>query len=189
MAAGSGAMARRLMDIGFTVHSSDLANDGFLLHGEVPFFCADLNEKFSDKFSAPYDGIVALEIIEHLENPRHFLRECYALLKPGGILILSTPNVDNPRSLLSLITRGHFRLFSENDYTVTGHITPVSQWQLGKMIVESGWTIKEMFCCGEPFGKGLRHLGAKFLSLMMAKNPHLRGTFLMTVLQKPKIEN
>jgi SAM-dependent methyltransferase len=45
---------------------------------------AELDERF--------DSITAGEIIEHLDNPRQFLADCYQILKPGGRLIISTPN-------------------------------------------------------------------------------------------------
>ena len=38
------------------------------------------------------DAITAGELIEHLEEPVRFLRECYETLEDGGILVLSTPN-------------------------------------------------------------------------------------------------
>ena len=42
--------------------------------------------------SRTFDTIVAGEIIEHLENPGMFLRNMGAHLKPGGVIIISTPN-------------------------------------------------------------------------------------------------
>lgn len=185
LASGSGAMTLRLLDNGFNVESTDLVDEGFRLHGQVPFYKADFNTNFHTAMKGPYDAVTALEIIEHLENPRHFLRECMALLKPGGLLFLSTPNIDTPRSVLRFIRKGHFRQFGEEDYRTSGHITPVSQWQLEKMVQEGGWIVKEMTSCGAPYGKGLRHISAKVVNMMMAGNPRLRGAILVAVLQKP----
>ena len=169
----------------FAVKSADVVSEGFRLHGTIPFHHADFNTSFHENLGKAFDAATALEIIEHLENPRHFLRECMALLKPGGTLILSTPNIDTPRSILRFLTRGHFRQFDDMDYNTSGHITPLSQWQLEKMVQESGWLVKEFTSCGAPFGKGLRHIGAKALSLLMIPNPRLRGAIIVMVLQKP----
>lgn len=38
------------------------------------------------------DLVVAFEVFEHLEDPEQFLQECRRVLRPGGRLILSTPN-------------------------------------------------------------------------------------------------
>lgn len=37
--------------------------------------------------------ILANEIVEHLTNGIFFLRECYRILRPGGVIILTTPNL------------------------------------------------------------------------------------------------
>jgi 2-polyprenyl-6-hydroxyphenyl methylase / 3-demethylubiquinone-9 3-methyltransferase len=39
-----------------------------------------------------FDVVLALEIVEHVANPAEFVDTCARLLKPGGILILSTIN-------------------------------------------------------------------------------------------------
>ncbi len=45
---------------------------------------------FNDKF---FDIVYAAEIVEHLVNPDFFLEECNRLLKPGGHVIVTTPNL------------------------------------------------------------------------------------------------
>ncbi len=51
----------------------------------------------------PYDLIVSLEVIEHVTDPALFLRHVARLLKPDGLLILSTPN-RTPLSRLMIVT-------------------------------------------------------------------------------------
>ncbi|MFX0202269.1 MAG: class I SAM-dependent methyltransferase [Candidatus Hodarchaeota archaeon] len=56
-----------------------------------------------------FDSVVALELIEHLKQPLEFLRDVRVLLKPGGFLIISTPNAVSyiilARSLLRRIPK------------------------------------------------------------------------------------
>lgn len=39
-----------------------------------------------------FDFVVSFQVIEHIENDDFFIREIYRVLKPGGKLILTTPN-------------------------------------------------------------------------------------------------
>ncbi|HVN53916.1 MAG TPA: class I SAM-dependent methyltransferase [Anaerolineaceae bacterium] len=39
-----------------------------------------------------YQAVCAFQVLEHVDNPRSFLRSCCDLLVPGGKLILSIPN-------------------------------------------------------------------------------------------------
>jgi len=87
----------------------------------------DLNRTipFKDEY---FDTIISLEVIEHIENPRHFFRECYRLLKPGGELILSTPNNSCLTARLSFFFRGSFPFFSDQLYPM--HITALTKRDL-----------------------------------------------------------
>ena len=43
--------------------------------------------------AGPFDLVLALELFEHLAEPERFLRLAFGLLRPGGAVLLSTPNV------------------------------------------------------------------------------------------------
>lgn len=47
------------------------------------------------KYGGKVDVAFAIQVIEHVADPRSFLAGIYNLLKPGGILVLSTPNRDD----------------------------------------------------------------------------------------------
>jgi 2-polyprenyl-3-methyl-5-hydroxy-6-metoxy-1,4-benzoquinol methylase len=42
-----------------------------------------------------YDVITLFEVIEHLASPVELLKECYRILRPGGLLLISTGNTDS----------------------------------------------------------------------------------------------
>ena len=121
-----------------------MVSESFSLHGVIPFVPVNLNHEFSNELPGDFDAVTAIEVVEHLENPRHFLRQCRGLLASGGHLLLSTPNIEDPASLERFLRKGSFRLFGDKYYESTGHTTPIGQWQLRKMLAEAGFEQVEL---------------------------------------------
>lgn len=189
LAAGSGAMSLRLSDGGYQVTSTDYVDENFSLHGQIPFFQADLNSDFASGREESFDVVFASEIIEHLENPRHFARQCFKLLKPGGKVILSTPNVNTATSLAKFIRFGTFHWFEEEDYRHSGHITPLTQWQLDKCFTEAKFDVVWKGSFGGPFDclKGWPRMMflARLLDKFMTLDESLRKQIFVAVMRKP----
>ena len=78
-------------------------------------FNFDFNKSF--KIKKKFDTIVAGEIIEHLENPTYFIKECKKILNEQGRLIITTPNsigiqyIKNPEWTVNQ-ERGHINSFT-----------------------------------------------------------------------------
>ena len=189
IAAGSGALCQRMLDLGFRMSAIDYVRENFRLDS-VPFTQADLNQPFASTCSDRYQGIVACEIIEHLENPRHLARECFELLEPGGRLLLTTPNVDSASSKASFLRFGTFYWFDDARYRVDGHITPITQWQIDKAFTEAGFTFLWRGSFGDPMrltvGSPRLRLVAMAISLATRQNSRLGGEIFVAVLEKPK---
>jgi 2-polyprenyl-3-methyl-5-hydroxy-6-metoxy-1,4-benzoquinol methylase len=62
------------------------------------------------------DVAAAIETIEHLENPRAFCRKLVRLVKPGGWVIVTTPNQLSALSLGTLAVKQRFSAFQEVHY-------------------------------------------------------------------------
>lgn len=191
IAAGSGAMSQRMTDIGYKVTATDYVTENFNLHDSIPFITANLNDFFSEHFSQPFDAILAMEIIEHLENPRHFFRECFKLIIPGGKLIVSTPNIDSPASIASFLRSGTFLWFSDTEYKVDGHITPLSQWQLDKCFSEAGFLLRWKGSFGNAdqkiAGSPRLRLLSEGVKRLSSRNNDVEGEIYIAVLEKPEL--
>ncbi len=47
--------------------------------------------------AADYDAVMALDVLEHVLDPALMMGNCCSLLKPGGLLLLQTPNTSSLR--------------------------------------------------------------------------------------------
>lgn len=174
LAAGEGALSLRLKDAGYAVTASDYVVGSFKLK-DVPFVQADLNQPFA---FGKFDCIVASEIIEHLENPRHFLREC---AKVAPLVVITTPNTDSPVSKAMYLTESRWMWFGEADYETMGHIMPVSPGMLGQCAGEAGFKVETL----HTFSTAWEHAGPKLrlLARMIDKidraPKELRGDILI----------
>ncbi|MDE3067837.1 MAG: methyltransferase domain-containing protein [Verrucomicrobiota bacterium] len=108
---GPGTMAWELHDLGYAVTGADIdvQQSNNLPAGIVRQKC-DLNGPlpFAD---GSFDLITSLEGIEHVENHFLLLREFGRVLRPGGQLIISTPNICSLEQRLHFLERGTFYRF------------------------------------------------------------------------------
>jgi 2-polyprenyl-3-methyl-5-hydroxy-6-metoxy-1,4-benzoquinol methylase len=142
--AGVGNLARKLAASGRfeEVEAADLLPRPTDLASEIRWHHLDLNDTQAIP-AASYDAVIAAEVIEHLENPRHVAREWFRMLKPGGTVILSTPNNESIRSLLALLARGHFVAFQDTCYPA--HITALLRKDLERILAEVGFSDTQFY--------------------------------------------
>jgi 2-polyprenyl-3-methyl-5-hydroxy-6-metoxy-1,4-benzoquinol methylase len=102
----------------------------------IEWIQSDLNDSLLLR-EASFDVITAVEVIEHLENPRAVFRELRRLLRPDGILVLSTPNQESLRSYITLMLNGHFASFRSQNYPA--HITALLSEDFVRICRETGF--------------------------------------------------
>jgi 2-polyprenyl-3-methyl-5-hydroxy-6-metoxy-1,4-benzoquinol methylase len=112
--------------------------DAALLPANVQPIQADFNLGWPVE-SESVDFAFALEVVEHVENPRHFFREMKRIVKPGGHLFVTTPNNQCLASKLTFLVRGQHRYFQEPSYPA--HITPLLTCDLERIAAELQLTI------------------------------------------------
>jgi SAM-dependent methyltransferase len=74
-------------------------------------------------FAGPFDVVLAKEVVEHLEAPERFTRELARRVKPGGELVLTTPNY-GALSTLPLLERTALEWVARRDGFTRRHIHP-----------------------------------------------------------------
>jgi SAM-dependent methyltransferase len=90
--AGSGSFVRVALSRGWKVDATEVSESGLqaLYETGATVFAGDLpSARHPD---AQFDLVVSFEVLEHLPTPLVHLREVRRITRPGGLLILTTPN-------------------------------------------------------------------------------------------------
>ena len=98
LAAAQGNFTLALAGLGYEVVWNDLRPElADYVHlktpngSEIDFVAGNIFE-LGDIHAGKFEAVIALEVIEHVAHPDDFIRKAASLLKPGGVIILSTPN-------------------------------------------------------------------------------------------------
>ena len=105
---GDGATARLLASLGYAVVVTDYDRPPSLTQEIERVGGVDLNH-FLPFQSGTFDAVDLVEVIEHIENQAQLIREIWRVLKPGGRVLISTPNVLNVFSRVRFLFTGFLR--------------------------------------------------------------------------------
>ena len=140
---GEGALALELARRGCHVWCLDCVPDVLRVEG-VHFTVGDLQQRlpYDDAF---FDAVACVDGIEHVENPFHLVREFARVLRPGGRLVVSTPNISAMRSRFRFFLSGFHNKFKrpldETAPSPLHHITPITFPWLRYILHTSGFRI------------------------------------------------
>lgn len=152
-ACGGGDFAEGLSSHGYFVYGLDL-NTSAIIAAQTRncgrFVVSSVYDSLTRQFDLKeFDAIVAVEVIEHLYNPRLFVSRAKEALRPGGIFIITTPYWGYLKNLALAVT-------NRTDRALTalwdgGHIKHWSRKTLTMLLTERGFECVAFEGCGEGF--------------------------------------
>lgn len=132
---GNGGFISSLKKKGWDVEGIDSDNKAvnFCINNGLDVKLGDLNsQNYADN---TFDFVTLSHVIEHVYNPVELLNEIYRILKPGGQIILATPNSKSwmfnkkfKSKWFALQSPGHVQIFDRNN--------------LGKLLSTCGFSVK-----------------------------------------------
>ncbi len=141
MGCGLGDVLARLED-DFETHGidvSDYAIERAKLHTPKSSLRVAKVEQIGE-LPGPFDVIAAFHVVEHLEDPFAVLELCARMTKPGGLLVIATPNTDAP-----FARKKGARWFANTDPT---HISLKSADEWLALVRRAGYRVRRSFSDG-----------------------------------------
>lgn len=139
---GTGSLLRRLRGLGYgQLAGVDIAApedvDGIRFHS------IDLDKPKLPIADSSVSLVVAVEIVEHLENLGAVLAELRRVLTPTGRVLITTPNVHSIEARLRLLLTGKLKQFDQiGDPT---HIVPIFLFPFRRLVARHGFTIADQW--------------------------------------------
>jgi homopolymeric O-antigen transport system permease protein len=135
--------------LGRTDHREAASVDGETFACDVDHFDAE-----KDVFPYPdgyFSTVVCGELIEHLfEDPMHLMSEVNRILKPGGHLVLTTPNIASLRGIQAILHGGNPGFFQayikpgESGEVAARHNREYSPDEILKLLDGSGFEVERL---------------------------------------------
>lgn len=89
---GVGQVVQRLIDAGHEAHGVEVSEPNIAKAKQVSDRCRLYDGRNLPFDDATFDCVGALNVLEHVEEPEAFITELVRVVKPGGRIVLSSPN-------------------------------------------------------------------------------------------------
>lgn len=156
LSCGEGAVLSRLAAAGCRVHGSHFREDDYIVHTREKLQGIPITSGVDLGAALPFDSasvdvVLLTEVLEHLENHRRPLAEAGRILRPGGHLVFSTPNIFRLHSRLQFLWTGKHKLIRRRvgwdvpaSELYAYHIQPVDFPLVHTLLHQAGLTIERL---------------------------------------------
>jgi SAM-dependent methyltransferase len=143
----------------------------------------DLERELLPHGDASFDRVVATEILEHFAVPGLFLSECWRVLRPDGVLYVTTPNVVDLRGRVQAL-RGRS---PQSHLFGIGRTLRMNEWvhrreyapdEVGRLLEAVGFRVGDLHTWMPSRSEGGRGAGAR-LAPLLNRLPGLGGTIFV----------
>lgn len=138
--AGEGALTQKLHQMGYRMKACDFSPEAYKYTG-VGCDAVDITGPFPYA-DGSFDLVIAVEVTEHILDHENFFSEINRILKPGGKLYISTPNILSMKSRLRFLFQGFpygFKPLNMELYDGMQHVASLSLDQYNYLAVKHGF--------------------------------------------------
>jgi len=133
--------------LGTVDHKSLRSSEGETFACDVDLFDAE-----KDRFpyeDGSFSAVLCCELVEHLRwDPMHMMSEINRILKPGGTLVLTTPNIVSLRAIEAILGRDHPGFFpaylrpsEDGEEAEARHNREYSPREVSRLLEDSGFDV------------------------------------------------
>ena len=155
----TGSLLARLRETGWRVTGVEISPAAGYARNERNLDIRSLPLEENNFSTGSFDVVLASHLIEHLNAPRDFLAEVYRVLKDGGYLFITTPDISG---FQARIFKGRWRS------AIFDHLFLFSKRTLTKMLLNAGFQIERCRTWGG-LAAGMAPLWLKNLADKLAK--------------------
>jgi glycosyltransferase involved in cell wall biosynthesis/SAM-dependent methyltransferase len=132
--------------LGVTEHKTAESESGDRFECDIDLFNAETDRfPYSDE---AFDTVVCGELIEHLfGDPMHMMSEINRILKPGGHLLITTPNITSLHGVAAILNRNHPGFFvaylkpSEDGTVDARHNREYAPAEIYRLMLDAGFEV------------------------------------------------
>ncbi|WP_019519024.1 bifunctional 2-polyprenyl-6-hydroxyphenol methylase/3-demethylubiquinol 3-O-methyltransferase UbiG [Faucicola boevrei] len=146
---GGGILSHSMAERGAVVTGIDLGRENVevaKIHAEktaqaIDFQCICV-EDLAKTHAGQFDVVTCMEMLEHVPNPQSIIDACFELLKPNGVLVMSTINRNAKSYLFAIIGAEYIlRLLDKGTHDFNKFITPA---ELDRFAERSGFKRQDL---------------------------------------------
>ena len=142
--AGIGTFLANARDDGWSVFGTEVSRSAIAIAREKYGIEIAQGQIADTTISGPFDVVSMWHVLEHVPSPSSELRQCHALLKPRGLLVVAVPNDSDARWRFQRVKNGSYMPYEDLQPGMEIHLSHFTPAVLRRAIRSSGFRVELM---------------------------------------------